>query len=650
MGGLSINVGHLHDRLNKVTLTYDGLLHRARQGYFFEIADAEVQDKSKANILAKGLVLLQISWTVLQCLSRKATGLPLSILEVHILVHAGCALIMYILWFNKPLDVDESTALSPSIPDDVLALMLVRNRTFGTWPIGNMVLPGGFLPARACLHKSRAWPSEQAAESTYLVWNRYPKPHYTVPDGSSATMIIHTHSSRLPFGGPSANVPIHDGEAGAEQDQHDLPEDGIGSTRFDESLDHPAYPSLSAAGGVSGSTITHSASPASSERRDNQGGPSPSTCDLQQTPANLRMTQSNETSEPAYHQKIYPPSGVKIQATLSTGQCLSDGVGPNAYPMGKWREDFTIKGRTPIEKPRCVEQVSPSLRKKLPLPVDHRTVEYYCPLTISLSKKDILRWQLAGAALAKEAAAKEWATLEEEEEDKDSEVFTALDRGLNSTGEAYFVTKSRLIGLSASFGDLVFDARWRSPSNYQQHIVFLQGIYQRLLLSEELQLGPTMVIMMLPGLLYGGLHLSLWNYVFPTTAERTLWRISGVTLIAVPTLIPLFLKLRCVWRRYRNPQWWEKSRPFQKSKPPQKPAQPSSFENARAVEEDLEDATPMHWITILAVDFSSILIYLIASFYIFARVFIIVESFISLRHVPKGVYTDVGWSKYIPHL
>ena len=37
--------------------------------------------------------------------------------------------------------------------------------------------------------------------------------------------------------------------------------------------------------------------------------------------------------------------------------------------------------------------------------------------------------------------------------------------------------------------------------------------------------------------------------------------------------------------------------------------------------------------------------------YIFARIFIVVESFISLRHVPIGVYEGgLGWSKYIPHL
>lgn len=36
--------------------------------------------------------------------------------------------------------------------------------------------------------------------------------------------------------------------------------------------------------------------------------------------------------------------------------------------------------------------------------------------------------------------------------------------------------------------------------------------------------------------------------------------------------------------------------------------------------------------------------------YPFGRVFIVVESFISLRHVPVGVYEGVGWAQYIPHL
>ena len=38
------------------------------------------------------------------------------------------------------------------------------------------------------------------------------------------------------------------------------------------------------------------------------------------------------------------------------------------------------------------------------------------------------------------------------------------------------------------------------------------------------------------------------------------------------------------------------------------------------------------------------------SIYIAARIYIVVEAFISLRHVPLGVYATPSWTNYIPHL
>ena len=39
-----------------------------------------------------------------------------------------------------------------------------------------------------------------------------------------------------------------------------------------------------------------------------------------------------------------------------------------------------------------------------------------------------------------------------------------------------------------------------------------------------------------------------------------------------------------------------------------------------------------------------------ALLYALARVYIVVEAIISLRRVPVGVYEQVSWSQYIPHL
>lgn len=46
---------------------------------------ATIEDKSKANNIAKALVSLQIIWVVIQCIGRYAQGLPVTLLETHIL-------------------------------------------------------------------------------------------------------------------------------------------------------------------------------------------------------------------------------------------------------------------------------------------------------------------------------------------------------------------------------------------------------------------------------------------------------------------------------------------------------------------------------------------------------------------------------------
>jgi hypothetical protein len=44
-------------------------------------------------------------------ISRKILHHPLTVLEVHTLVHVICALLMYVLWFRKPTDVYPSTVV-----------------------------------------------------------------------------------------------------------------------------------------------------------------------------------------------------------------------------------------------------------------------------------------------------------------------------------------------------------------------------------------------------------------------------------------------------------------------------------------------------------------------------------------------------------
>jgi hypothetical protein len=103
MGGFVVNVSDIHDTHSLLTFQPSGIVRLAEKGHFIEISEKAIKDKSKADILAKSLVCVQVCWMVVQCIGRKAAGLPISLLEIHIFVHVACALCMYALWIEVSL-------------------------------------------------------------------------------------------------------------------------------------------------------------------------------------------------------------------------------------------------------------------------------------------------------------------------------------------------------------------------------------------------------------------------------------------------------------------------------------------------------------------------------------------------------------------
>jgi len=69
------------------------------------ITKKEIQDRSKADIFSKGIVLMQTTWFIVQCISRFATKLAVTELEVVTLAFAVLNAITYWLWWDKPSDV-----------------------------------------------------------------------------------------------------------------------------------------------------------------------------------------------------------------------------------------------------------------------------------------------------------------------------------------------------------------------------------------------------------------------------------------------------------------------------------------------------------------------------------------------------------------
>ncbi|KAJ6449555.1 hypothetical protein C8R45DRAFT_777520, partial [Mycena sanguinolenta] len=70
-----------------------------------DVNEEEIMDKSKGDALSKGVALLQGLWFILQCLTRAHQRLAITQLEVATLAFAIVNLFIWVLWWNKPLDV-----------------------------------------------------------------------------------------------------------------------------------------------------------------------------------------------------------------------------------------------------------------------------------------------------------------------------------------------------------------------------------------------------------------------------------------------------------------------------------------------------------------------------------------------------------------
>jgi hypothetical protein len=113
---------------------------------------------------------------------------------------------------------------------------------------------------------------------------------------------------------------------------------------------------------------------------------------------------------------------------------------------------------------------------------------------------------------------------------------------------------------------------------------------------------------------YGGVHLVAWHYTFATKLEQMFWRASCIDLVVAG------LGYALLYIFYMGMDEFDKG------------------ERAQY----LQVSTLVDWI-IAVIAGSHFVIYTAA------RAFIVVESFLSLRFLPAGVYQTVSWVAVIPH-
>ncbi|KAI4087061.1 MAG: hypothetical protein LQ344_007065 [Seirophora lacunosa] len=115
---------------------------------------------------------------------------------------------------------------------------------------------------------------------------------------------------------------------------------------------------------------------------------------------------------------------------------------------------------------------------------------------------------------------------------------------------------------------------------------------------------------------YGGVHATAWHGHFPSRVEALLWRASsiciagsGFTWILINMLARIFPFFKAYWKR---------------------------VETLRA-----------HWTSLVGL---GSLASLCGLAYLLARIFLVVESFISLRKLPASAFDTMEWTQLVPHL
>ncbi|KAG1879038.1 hypothetical protein F4604DRAFT_1679496 [Suillus subluteus] len=103
MGGFMLYV----DGKPRATLTPNELLRFVCEGSVDMpvIAEEDIEDRSKGNVLSKLVAILQLVWFIIQLVARYAQNLPVTPLELDTLGIAALTCIAYGLWWKKPMNI-----------------------------------------------------------------------------------------------------------------------------------------------------------------------------------------------------------------------------------------------------------------------------------------------------------------------------------------------------------------------------------------------------------------------------------------------------------------------------------------------------------------------------------------------------------------
>jgi hypothetical protein len=134
MGGISIDSKDSEPFIpdsQRSTLTVNGvsLLLKHDPQLLPDISEEEVKDKSKESSFTKLVAFVQAAWFCLSCIVRISQRLPVSLLELNTFAHAFCTLIVYVLWWKKPLNIEQPLLIHEDRMRPLLAYMWMASKT-----------------------------------------------------------------------------------------------------------------------------------------------------------------------------------------------------------------------------------------------------------------------------------------------------------------------------------------------------------------------------------------------------------------------------------------------------------------------------------------------------------------------------------------
>jgi hypothetical protein len=642
-------------KLECPSLTAKAILYTAQtEPGLLDFSEESINNRSRADGLGKVIVCMQTSYMILQVLGRLMNHLPVTLLEVNTLCHVLCALALYSFWFHKPLDVSETISIRPKWAGPFDAIWSMRHRDFDVLRTRD---------ARHCKIKEReAFDHFRHATLSLLYKKQMQHPKQTDLGVSTVEDTALYQCRRcgkpkrpvLPKSHLTASINSTRGTSRPNTFE-------VGSSAVEETVallisperrSHSVSRERNAAEIADEYRVVIAAGCTVEQYRQYKARTLPNDDDdAEEIVWNVAYSgRELEPGPPIDNERLVRatneisfPSAEEWSKTVSITR-----ERPSKFEIGTWEQtELVLVWHESIRSRLTRTPLWAAMTRVVLIEGYMSNVTFFrtAPDSVSQSKDDFAKADMISlTSLADDICAVQLDTAGIQRWENAFEA--ACEAKIMSTAkEQVTLDKAAMARLSQDVKDHLsiqsgFDlrgalCRWEAS----QENDFLRDRISNWPSSEE-YLGSLRKFLPKAGMavvtaLYGGLHALAWHAEYPTAAERAFWRISTLVIAVSGALAgPLFLLNVWFERQKPKPMTQEATEIFTTVNDVE--FQPSRWE--------LPDGTFALKVMILY-----LLLIVIVIGYSLARVYIVLEAFMSLRSLPAGAFKTPNWTNLLLH-